>query len=310
MFQARHTRGAVGLVPTPCYRAPMPLEPLSAFSAARKLNSIRKKASEHSEQINLLKSFEVQTNEHNLFMLEIFLGALDLHAEERGATKWRTKLLDDDLPSSERFEVAAGLRESFLHLLRSSHDPVLGNEMLATVAAGLSGLGYSEDIKARVLRIAPQLIPEDIDLLYRFCTEGVGYTEINERQEIKWFTRFLIQESWELRFAQDDGGVSEKIDSWSFDSLVRHQLIARYPLVEPGGGRPKYLPGGVPPEEHPPFRLQWRLNLFGKVIMEAFAGKSIDDIAPRPRNAEEVGSGNDGGDEALGGEHGSGKLES
>ena len=258
------------------------MEPLSAFSAAKKLATVGKIALSLSQKESLLSAFQVESDGHSLLMLEMLAGALRQHdLEQEKKTGWYEATVDESMPVAARQEALAGLRETFLRLLRTSHDPVLGNKMLAAATAGLAQFDYPEEIQARVLRIVTQLVPADVDLLVRYVTQGIARWEPTDEDDSDAvvYTRHLVQEDYVLRFVLSDGTLSDPLDSFAYNALKQFHLISDYVLPEPGPTkRPTHYPGGPPRPAHEPFRLEWRFNIFSKMIVEAFTGYSLRQI--------------------------------
>ena len=260
------------------------MNPFAIVSTGRKVAATGKSVLSRSQREEMLANFGIETTEHTLLMLDMFIAALLEHERERGnKPEWYLAITDDSLPTAARLEATSAMKATFLTLIRNAHDPILGNKMLATAVAGLAQASYPEDLKARVLGIVPQLVPADVDLLYRYCTEGVARTEMDANCEIIMFPRHLVQESLQLRFILDDGGLSEPLDSFSYGALKRHELVQDAVLGTPGPSRrPKYFPRGFAPPDHEAFHLEWRLTVFGVIIIEAFTGRPISDICPAP----------------------------
>ncbi len=254
------------------------LSPLSAFSAVAKIRTPGTTALSHSTKEDLLRRFEVETSEHSILQLDMLLAAIVQDARESGDNvAWLAAIEDPSLSSAARFEALSGLREQFLRVLRASRDPLLGNRMVATVAAGLSRLTYPEDVVARSLIVAQRLIPEDIDLLHRFVFEGIERAEKTAKGEFMYWPRKMVQENFTVRFALDDGKLSHALDPAAYNALKdTHLIIDGLWLGDPDAPRGK--PAGIEsmfPHTHEPFKLEWRLSAIGTAIIEAFIGQPL-----------------------------------
>ena len=254
----------------------------TAFSMAKKIRDLGRAALARSEKEALLDHFDLETTEHSMALLEMLLAACRQDTETASRRPaWLDALDDDQLPIAAKVEALSGLKEMFLRMLRVAHDPVLGNKMLALATTGLRASNHSEDLKARVLVIASQLVPPDVDLLYRYHTEGCLRIEIAPDGRPVLFPRKLVQESFRLRFVMDDNELSSPLDTYAYNSLKRHNLVQDLPWFNDPD-----LPRGKPPvldlgfkETHKPFKLEWRPTLLGQVVLEAFTGRPLTSFA-------------------------------
>lgn len=256
----------------------------SVFSTLKKISELGKSAMDKSEKVALLRSFAVETSEQSLLLLDMLLAACRQRAEESGEhPEWIDALEDESLSSATRVEALAVLKDDFLKLLRAAHDPILGNKMLALATAGLSRLHHPEAVQARVLIIAAQLVPEDIDLLYRYyVTEGTERIEVNADGLPMFFPRHLVQEDYVLRFLlhADGDETSEPLDSYAYNALKKHDLISDFPLLDPNRPRGKPPALDFRPRPHR-FKLEWRPTHMGQVVLEAFLGRPLASLATK-----------------------------
>lgn len=267
--------------------------PLSAFSMAQKLAGLHNGILSVAQKEKLLNSFSVETSEHALFMMEVLISSLHGFDQERDRPLgWYQAISDDTMTTEQRVKALSDLRTTFLRMIRSAHDPALGNRMLAAAVAGLAPLAYPEDLKVRVQNIALQITPADIDLLVRLVVEGISKWAISAEGGKLWY-RELVQEDWVFRILREDGLRSSPLDPYAYDSLVRHSLIQQYVVgnLEPSRGQPMHLPLGPPPATHEPLRVSWRLGIFGLVAVEAFTNQSMQEIlqseiGPPEKNSE------------------------
>lgn len=252
--------------------------PSSAFSATKKIYSLGKSALKLSEKEELLRRFEVESSEHSLLQLDVLLAAIAQDARESGEnTEWLAAASDPSLPTAARLEALSGLRDHFLRTLRASRDPVLGNKMVATVAAGLSRLHYPEPVMARTMAASHRLIPQDIDLLHRYIAEGIEHATETDEGKFMYWPRKLVQEDFILHFIRDDGSLSQPLDGAAYGALKEVHLIRDMPWFqdpERRRGKPPEMLRSFP-KTHAPFKLEWRLTQIGQAMIEAFLGHPL-----------------------------------
>lgn len=227
---------------------------------------------------DILESFNVESTEHALAQLDLLLEAFAQHSEESGESPSWLAALDADPPLSvqELRDALTPVKDTLLRVLRVSQDPILGNQMLARVAAGLNRMSVvPPSIVQRVLRSSVRLIPEDIELLKRYLLEGVERVE-HHPHGIQLHTRKLLQENNYIFFIDGKGERSTPIDSYSYQALQDNHLIRDGPWFDPAKRGKRPTMGPIFPfhdRRHEAFRLEWELTYTGFLTLEAFLGK-------------------------------------
>ncbi|NVB37268.1 hypothetical protein G6O69_36915 [Pseudenhygromyxa sp. WMMC2535] len=256
--------------------------PPSPLSVGRQALRAGRWALGQSEKRELLDEFEQATTEHSLAMLDSLLAAMTQHAIETGSDPQWLAALDDSLPPAQRAEALTLLKDAFLSVLRLSHDPILGNEMLALVAAGVHKVSAPSQAIPRILSLAPQLVPQDLELLKRYMIEGVENIEETPEGSPRMFPRKMLQHDFKLYFISPSGVRSHPLDSYSYQALKRHSLIRDTPWwqdPERPRGKPKSPPGmSIGTVKHEPFKMEWMLTELGWALLEAVNGRRLIEL--------------------------------